>query len=49
MVTLERCFLKKQQTASASLQDMNHSQLLKVQSVSLKKQTKFVRNLFVLS
>ena len=32
-----------------SLQDMNHSQLLKVQSVSLKKQTKFVRNLFVLS
>ena len=43
MVTLERCFLKKQQTVSASLQDMNHSQLLKVQSVSLKKQTKFVK------
>ena len=27
-----------------SLQDTNHSQLLKVQSVSLRKQTKFVRN-----
>ena len=41
--------LKKQQTVSASLQDMNHSQLLKVLSVSLRKQTKFVRNLCVLS
>ena len=32
-----------------SWQDTNHSQLLKVQSVSLRKQTKFVRNLCVLS
>ena len=36
-------------TASASLQDMSLSQLLRVLSVSQKKQTKFVKNLFVLS
>ncbi len=43
------CFWKKIQIVSHSWQVTNHSQLLKEQSVSLRKQTKFVRNLFVLS
>ena len=47
--TLERCFWKRIQTASVSLQDMSHLQQQRVQSVSLKKQTKFVKNHFVLS
>ena len=46
---LERCSLRKRQTASVSLQDMSPSQQLRVLSVSLRKQTKFVKNLFVLS
>ena len=37
------------QTASVSLQDMSHLQQQRVLSVSLKKQTKFVKNHFVLS
>ncbi len=49
MVTLERCFWKRIQTASVSSQDMNHLQQQRVRSVSLKKQTKFVKNHFVLS
>ena len=32
-----------------NLGKMSHSQLLRVQSVSLRRQTRFVRNLFVLS
>ena len=45
MVTQERCYLKKKQNVSHSLQDTNHSQLLKVLSVSQKRLTRFVRNL----
>ena len=45
MVTLERCYLKKKQNVLLSLQDTNHSLLLKVLSVSLKRLTRFVRNL----
>ena len=43
METLERCFLRKRQTASASLQDMSLSQQLRVRSVSQRKQTRFVK------
>ena len=49
MVTLEKCFLKKIQSASHSWLDMSHSLQLRVLSVSLRKQTKFVKNLCVLS
>ena len=49
MVTLEKCFLKKIQSASHSWLDTSHSQQLRVLSVSLRKQTKFVKNLCVLS
>ena len=45
METLERCSLRKRQTASVSLQDMSLSQQLRVLSVSLRKQTRFVKNL----
>ena len=45
MVTLVKCFWKKKQTASASWLDMSPSQQLRVLSVLLKKQTKFVKNL----
>ena len=47
--TLVKCFWKKKQTASASWLDMSPSQQLRVLSVLLKKHTKFVKNLFVLS
>ena len=43
METLERCSLRKRQTASVSLQDMSLSQQLRVLSVSLRKQTRFVK------
>ena len=49
MVILARCFLKKKQNASVSWQVMNPLQLQKVPSASQRKQTKFVRNRFVLS
>ena len=49
MVILARCCLKKKQNASVSWQVMNPLQLQKVPSVSQRKQTKFVRNRFVLS
>ena len=46
---LGKMLLKRIQTASVSSQDMNHLQQQRVRSVSLKKQTKFVKNHFVLS
>lgn len=49
MVTLVKCFWKRTPSASHSWLDMSPSQLLRVLSVSLKKQTKYVRNLCVLS
>ena len=49
VVTLARCSLRRQQTASASWLDMSSSQQQRVRSVSLRKQTKCARNLSVLS
>ena len=45
----ERCSWKSPQTASASWQDMSHSQRQRVRSVSLRRRTKSARNRSVLS
>ena len=46
---LGKMLLEKIQSASHSWLDTSHSQQLRVLSVSLRKQTKFVKNLCVLS
>ena len=46
---LGKMSLRKILNVSHSLQDMSHSQLLRELSVSLKKLTKYVKNLYVLS
>ena len=46
---LGKMLLEEDQTASHSLQDTNLSQQQKVRSVSLRKQTKYVKNHYVLS
>ena len=48
IVTLVKCFWKKRQSVSVSLQDMSPLPQQKVLSVSLRRQTKFVRNRFAL-
>ena len=47
--TSERCSWKRTQTASASSQVTSPSQPLRARSVSLRKQTKSVKNRFALS
>ena len=46
---LGKMLLRKRQSVSVSLQDMSHSQLLRVQSVSQRRLIRYVRSHFVLS